>query len=248
MLSPFSHVQLFGTLWTVAHHAPLSLGFSRQESWSRLPCPPPGDLSNLGIKLVSLMSSALAGGFFTTRANWDVPCSRYQYFISVHCEIIFYYRDISFCLSIHQLMGIFFFFLLNALFFLQSRLRNGSIKQNLSMAVISEPQMDREGVRKTATLHNDCPPFKSEHNETGLQMACLSDPSSSLSPLIFKNQRGLHLVSHLLADQHLDNLQSKLEAGSWSPAGEDQSFFLHTVLRVAVMTSIHHFVFSKWVC
>ena len=56
------------------------------------------------------MSSALAGGFFTTRANWDVPCSRYQYFISVHCEIIFYYRDISFCLSIHQLMGIFFFF------------------------------------------------------------------------------------------------------------------------------------------
>ena len=109
MLSSFSHVQLFGTLWTVAHQAPLSLRFSRQESWSRLPCPPPGDLSNPGIELVSPMSSALAGRFFTTRANWEVPCSRYQYFISVLCEIIFYHRDISFCLSIHQLMDIFFF-------------------------------------------------------------------------------------------------------------------------------------------
>ena len=126
--------------------------------------------------------------------------------------------------------------MLNALFILQSRLRNGRIQRNLSIAVISEPQMDREGVRKTATLHNDCPPFKSEHNETGLQMACLSDPSSSLSTLIFKNKRGLHLVGHLLADQHLDDLQSKLEAGSWSPAGEDQAVFLHTVLGVAVMT------------
>ena len=67
---------------------------------------PPGDLPNPGIELVSLMSSALAGGFFTTRANWEVPCSRYQYFISVHCEIIFYYMGISFCLFIHQLMDI----------------------------------------------------------------------------------------------------------------------------------------------
>ena len=106
MLSPFSHVRLFLTLWTVAHQAPLSVGFSRQEYWSGLPCPPPGDLPNPGIKLVSLMSSALAGRFFTTRANWEVPCSRYQYFISVHCEIIFYYMGISFCLFIHQLMDI----------------------------------------------------------------------------------------------------------------------------------------------
>ena len=83
MLSPFSHVRLFVTLWTVAHQALLSVGFSRQEYWSGLPCPPPGDLPNPGIELVSLMSSALAGRFFTTRANWEVPCSRYQYFISV---------------------------------------------------------------------------------------------------------------------------------------------------------------------
>ena len=54
------------TLWTVAHRAPLSMDFSRQEYWSRLPCPPPGDLPNPGIKLASLTSPALAGGFFTT--------------------------------------------------------------------------------------------------------------------------------------------------------------------------------------
>ena len=45
-------------------------GFSRQESWSGLPCPPPGDLPKLGIKPVSLMSPALEGGFFITSA----PC------------------------------------------------------------------------------------------------------------------------------------------------------------------------------
>ena len=44
MLSCFSRVQLFVTPWTVAHQAPLSMGFSRQEYWSKLTCPPPGDL------------------------------------------------------------------------------------------------------------------------------------------------------------------------------------------------------------
>ena len=48
--SLFSHVQLFAALWTVACQALLSTGFSRQESWSGLPCPPPGDLLNPGIK------------------------------------------------------------------------------------------------------------------------------------------------------------------------------------------------------
>ena len=50
VLSRFSHVQLFMTLWTVTHQAPLSMGFSRQEYWSGLPCPPPGDLPNPGIE------------------------------------------------------------------------------------------------------------------------------------------------------------------------------------------------------
>ena len=67
MLSHFSHVQLFVTLWTTAQQAPLSMGFSRQEYWSGLPCPPPGDLPDPGIEPACLMS--LAGGFFTTSAT-----------------------------------------------------------------------------------------------------------------------------------------------------------------------------------
>ena len=50
MLSRFSCVRLFATPWTVAHQAPLSMGFSRQEYWSGLPYPPPGDLLNPGIE------------------------------------------------------------------------------------------------------------------------------------------------------------------------------------------------------
>ena len=48
-LSHFSPVQVFVTLWTVAHQAPLSMGFSRQEYWGRLPYPPQGHLSHPGI-------------------------------------------------------------------------------------------------------------------------------------------------------------------------------------------------------
>ena len=59
------------TLWTVACQAPPSIGFSRQEYWSRLPCPPPGDLPNSGIKPTSLLSPALAGGLFTTSDTWE---------------------------------------------------------------------------------------------------------------------------------------------------------------------------------
>ena len=59
------------TPWTVAHQAPLFMGFSRQEYWSGLPCPPPGDLPNPGTEPASLMSSALAGGFFTTSITWE---------------------------------------------------------------------------------------------------------------------------------------------------------------------------------
>ena len=55
MLSHFSCVWLFATLWTIACQAPLSMGFSRQEYWSALPCPPPGDLPNPGLKPASLM-------------------------------------------------------------------------------------------------------------------------------------------------------------------------------------------------
>ena len=63
-------------LWTVAHQAPLSMGFTRQEYWSGLPCPPPGDVPYPGIKPVFLivthpeaLSPALSSGFFTTGAT-----------------------------------------------------------------------------------------------------------------------------------------------------------------------------------
>ena len=71
VLSRFSHVRLFVTPWPVAHQDPLSMGFSRQEYWSRFPCPPPGDLPDPGIKPTSLISPALAIEFFTTSANWE---------------------------------------------------------------------------------------------------------------------------------------------------------------------------------
>ena len=60
-----SHVQLFETPWTVAHQAPLSMGFPRQEYWSGLPLPSPGDLPDPGTKAMFPVSPALAGGFFT---------------------------------------------------------------------------------------------------------------------------------------------------------------------------------------
>ena len=70
VLNSFSCVRLFATLWTVAHQAPPSMGFSRQESWSALPRSSPGDIPDPGIKPTSLMSPALAGGFFTTSATF----------------------------------------------------------------------------------------------------------------------------------------------------------------------------------
>ena len=71
VLSHFGRVRLFATLWTVARQAPLSTRFSKQEYWSGLPCSPPGDLPDPGIKSESLMSPALEGGFFTTTATWE---------------------------------------------------------------------------------------------------------------------------------------------------------------------------------
>ena len=63
MLSCFSCIRLFMTLWTVAHQARLSMEFSREECWSGLPFPSPEDLPKPGMEHKSL---ALAGGFFTT--------------------------------------------------------------------------------------------------------------------------------------------------------------------------------------
>ena len=52
----------------------LFMGFSRQEYWSRLPCPPPGELPNPGIEPTSLIFPSLTGRIFTTSTIWEAPC------------------------------------------------------------------------------------------------------------------------------------------------------------------------------
>ena len=72
--------------WTVAHQVPLSMGFSRQEYWSGLPCPPPGDLPNPGMEPTSPEISWIAGEFFTTGLSgksvllWLYSCLIFQAF------------------------------------------------------------------------------------------------------------------------------------------------------------------------
>ena len=66
-----SRVRLFVILWTVAHQAPLPMEFSRQEYCSGLPFPSPRDLPDPGIEPASLMSPALASGFFTTSSTGE---------------------------------------------------------------------------------------------------------------------------------------------------------------------------------
>ena len=77
MVSRFSHVRLFATPWTVACQAPLSVESSRQEYWSRLPCPPPGDLPNWGIETLSPASPALQADSLPTKPPGKpdyIPC------------------------------------------------------------------------------------------------------------------------------------------------------------------------------
>ena len=68
-----SRIQLFASPWAVACQALLSMGFSRQEYWSGLPFPPPGDLPNPGMETESPVSPALAGGFFMTKPPGKPP-------------------------------------------------------------------------------------------------------------------------------------------------------------------------------
>ena len=72
-----NHVSPFVTPWTVVLQAPLSMGFSRQEYWSGLPCLPPGDRPDSGTGPMSLMSPALGGRLFTTSTTWEAPDVHY---------------------------------------------------------------------------------------------------------------------------------------------------------------------------
>ena len=80
LLSCFSRVQFFAILWTIAGQTPLSMGLSRQEYWSGLLCPPPGDLPNPWIEPRPLTSPALAVRFFTTNVTWEAtsPITSWQ--------------------------------------------------------------------------------------------------------------------------------------------------------------------------
>ena len=73
----------------VACQAPLSMGFSRQEYWSGLPWPPPGDLPDPGIEPISLKSPALAGGFFITNTTWEAPLFFMESF-NLHRRMMFH--------------------------------------------------------------------------------------------------------------------------------------------------------------
>ena len=93
MLSRFSHVRFFATLWTIAHQAPLSMGFPRQEYWSGLPLPSPGDLPNPGVEPMSL---TLAGRFFATEppgkpefVYFKQPQMLSQYLWSQSCSSVY---------------------------------------------------------------------------------------------------------------------------------------------------------------
>ena len=92
VLSRCSHVRLFMTPCTIAHQVPLSMGFSRQEHWSGLPLPSPGNLPDPGIEPTSLMSPALSGEFFTTEptekalafsscSEWRLPSRKVHSFL-----------------------------------------------------------------------------------------------------------------------------------------------------------------------
>ena len=89
----FSRVWLLVTLWTATCQAPLSMGFSRQEYWSGLPCPFPGNISSLGIKPTSLISPSMTGEFFTTSTTWETPICTYIYTnINILFQILSPYR------------------------------------------------------------------------------------------------------------------------------------------------------------
>ena len=90
MRNCFSHVWLFVTPWTVSCQAPLSLGFSRQEYWSGLPCPPPGGLPDPGIKPVSLASPALQADSLPAEPRVDPSPEHLQSDIYLPVYSLFY--------------------------------------------------------------------------------------------------------------------------------------------------------------
>ena len=97
MLSHFSPVQLFAlfpTPRTIAHQAPLSMGLSRQEYWSGLPCPPQGDLLNPGIKPMSPVAPALQMDSLLL-PHWGSPSITY-FLLSPYFHLYSLFYQVSF--------------------------------------------------------------------------------------------------------------------------------------------------------
>ena len=102
VLSCFGHVWLHAALWTAARQAPQSMGFSRQEYWSGLPCPPPGGLPDPGISPASHVS-CMAGWLFTTSATWEaawVSCAVLSRFSHVRLFVSIWTMDCQVPLSL----------------------------------------------------------------------------------------------------------------------------------------------------
>ena len=95
-MQSLSHVQLFVTPQTVAHQAPLSMGFPSQEYASELPFPPPGDLPNPGAEAVPFATPALAGGLLSTGSPGKQCCGEFSLPDSKTCHKLQLPRHCSF--------------------------------------------------------------------------------------------------------------------------------------------------------
>ena len=100
LLNCFSLVCLFATLWTKTHRDLLSMRFSRQEYWSGLLYPPPGDLPKPEVQSASFTTPELAGKFLITRAAWEVPVC----VCVCVCVCVYIYIYISSFFIFHELL------------------------------------------------------------------------------------------------------------------------------------------------
>ena len=95
----FQSYPTLSTLWIIAYRALLSVGFSKQEYWSGLPCPSPGDLPHPGIQPVSLVSPALAGRFFTTSPVCGLSACHSQPSRNIRVKLLFFFSLVLLLLS-----------------------------------------------------------------------------------------------------------------------------------------------------
>ena len=113
-----SHVQLFATLWTIACQAPLSMELSRQKYSRGLPFPTLGDLPDPGIEPTSLVSAALASGFFSTSVTWDYIVVLFIYFFRGTSKLFSIVAATAYIPTVRAEVLPFLHFVANPVFFL----------------------------------------------------------------------------------------------------------------------------------